>query len=425
MAPERGVFCEDDGSSANQPKSRFDLITIKAAVIGPGDDFFSWWGHLGIICDDAFTGESRFYDYGVFSFDEENFFSNLIAGNWYYSMTVRDAKYDIGWYINNNRDVVYYTLNLSAAQKKKMLDFLEWNALPQNRRYYYKIFTDNCVTRPLLLLDDVLDGAFLSRYNNEKGRFTVREHANRHLYPSQVMYWILNFVMGAGIDAESSRTDEMYLPQEFAGGLEDFTVEKDDGSKERLVSNVEVINISSGRNLALDAPPSYFAQTAAAGMFLAVLFLIFNYLYAIKKIKWAFIAFYACCAVFSFVFGVLGTTLCYASFFSNHIYTYNNINVIFVNPVFLAACVMSLIAIFTKNKKRSLAARKAVAVIYAFVFIAASFAAVLTMFPPFFQDSRLAILLIAPPAAALGLSGRPPKVFQAVGRALKSRFKGV
>ncbi|MDR0662977.1 MAG: hypothetical protein LBF80_02720, partial [Spirochaetaceae bacterium] len=65
---------------AEDAKSRGDYLTVKIAVMGPGDALYFWWGHLGLIIEDELSGTSKFYDYGVFSFDSENFFLNFAFG---------------------------------------------------------------------------------------------------------------------------------------------------------------------------------------------------------------------------------------------------------------------------------------------------------------------------------------------------------
>ena len=56
----------------NSTGSRGDDLEIKLVTIGPGDDLTSWWGHTAIIVEDHKFNVSRFYNYGLFSFEQEN-----------------------------------------------------------------------------------------------------------------------------------------------------------------------------------------------------------------------------------------------------------------------------------------------------------------------------------------------------------------
>ncbi|MDR0552143.1 MAG: DUF4105 domain-containing protein [Spirochaetaceae bacterium] len=406
------------GNTEQTAKKRGDYLTIKLAVIGVGDEFYTWWGHLGVIVKNELTGQTLLYDYGVFSFSAEHFLGNLIAGNWYYSMMARDADDDIDWYIKTNRDIVFYTLNLSAAQKEKMLDFLNWNSLPENRRYYYKIFTDNCVTRVVYLLDDVLDGRFLARYRDEPGRLTVRHHANRHLYRSPVLYWILNFVMGQDIDTPPNKFAEMFLPEEFGKYTADFSYTDESGALVPLVTNVEVVNTSAGRKLPLPDEPAAGIPAAISGVLLA-LFFGFIYLrwtqggeFAGKR-RGARALLGITQALWGFFLGIFGTLLFYAEFFSNHIYTYNNINVVFINPLLLAALPLGLIFAFTKKQKTMLACKTALKILWTYVLLGALLTIVVKISPSFFQVNFLTLLVVMPPA--LVLSFMPNKKIRMAG----------
>ena len=57
-----------------------DRLVIKLATIDPGAELTSWWGHTGLIVEDTLTGRSLFYNYGLFSFEQDNFVLNFIRG---------------------------------------------------------------------------------------------------------------------------------------------------------------------------------------------------------------------------------------------------------------------------------------------------------------------------------------------------------
>ena len=59
---------------------RGEDLEIKLVTIGPGDDVPSWWGHTALIVEDRRFKSSVFYNYGLFSFEEKNFFVNFAMG---------------------------------------------------------------------------------------------------------------------------------------------------------------------------------------------------------------------------------------------------------------------------------------------------------------------------------------------------------
>ena len=131
-----------------------DNLTIKIAVMGPGDELYFWWGHIALVIDNALTSQSRFYDYGVFTFDAENFFINFAFGRLYYSSAVSSASSDYALYQYYNRDITLYTLDIPPDKRAEINNFAETSILPENQLYLYHHFKKNC-TGPILEVLDV------------------------------------------------------------------------------------------------------------------------------------------------------------------------------------------------------------------------------------------------------------------------------
>jgi hypothetical protein len=97
-----------------------DNITLKIAVMGPGDELYFWWGHIALVIEDSSNGTSYFFDYGLFSFDNENFFYNFAFGRLLYSCGVSHSKRNFDLYKSTNRDITVYTLDLPPETKLKI-----------------------------------------------------------------------------------------------------------------------------------------------------------------------------------------------------------------------------------------------------------------------------------------------------------------
>jgi hypothetical protein len=379
--------------------------TLKLALIGAGDEFVSWWGHLAVIVEDARDRSAVFFDYGVFSFKNEHFYRNLIRGEWIYRITAQDARGDIDWYIKDNRDITCYTLNLDAARKEYIVSFLNWNALPKNSRYRYNIFTDNCVSRVAFLLDAALDGRFLKHFAGEPGEMTVREEANRHLYRAPALYWILNLLMGPDIDKPPSKLAEMFLPEEFVKNALDFEYENALGELVPLVSSVEIVHKSRGRPAAPASPPRAAAPALFAGLALAALFGLCAARAQLSARRGARLVFGAIQALWALFLGLCGTLLFYMTFFSAHTYSFHNINVLFVNPLTLAAVPASVLYAASASARRVSLSARILTLVWALQLAGALLCAALKVSARFFQDNTIIILVIAPAAAALSLAG--------------------
>ena len=105
-------------SLSAQSSRRADSYNLKVAVIGPGDELYFWFGHIALVVEDTITGQSRFFDWGVFSFENENFFVNFAMGRLIYSCMVSPAELNYNINISTNRDITLYTLDLPTEKKE-------------------------------------------------------------------------------------------------------------------------------------------------------------------------------------------------------------------------------------------------------------------------------------------------------------------
>ena len=333
-------------SQAGDNGAGVDPLVIKIAVIGPGDDVYLWWGHIGLIIENYATGRARFYDWGVFSFDNENFYLNFAFGRLLYTCSVSSPEWNLEEFAYENRDAVVYTLNLSAKDKERIREYAEWTILPENKDYYYHHFDDNCATRVRDIIDMATNGQFSALYENTPGRLTLREHVRRHTWFNPFFDWFLSFLMGQGIDVPINVWTEMFLPSEIGLRVQEFTYRDSDGNNQKLLQSAEIKSRSVGRPAVLDVPRPLWPRTLVLSCIIAVFFGILLYLKTREKPAANFIWAIGQ-GVLGLFFGIAGTVLFFMTFFTNHDYTYRNINVLFVNPLLLAA--VPLAVIYCKN----------------------------------------------------------------------------
>jgi len=407
---------ETKQADLNNRASRGDYITVKVAVTGPGDELYFWWGHIGLLVEDSLTGKSTFYDWGLFSFDTENFFLDFAFGRLRYCCGAVPAEYVIPHTIASNRDLTFYTLNLLPEAKLELNEFAENCILPENRNYWYHHFRDNCATRVRDIIDTATGGSLKRRFEEEPGRFTLRQHVRRHTWFSPYWDWALNFWMGQGIDQPITVWEEMFLPSEIALRIEDFSYIDIFGIERKLVSNTEVLNRAVGRPAVLDAPPQDLSRELIIGLSIAVLFSFLRFLPAARPASKLGEANETWVKVFRGIsgtaqalvglfLGLMGLLLFFMAFYTNHDYTYNNMNLLFVNPLLLITVPAGLIYGFTGKSKKRLTAELLLIIIWTIVFLA-GLATVVTRFLTIsYQQNQPTQLLVLP--AALVLSAIP------------------
>ena len=401
------LFAQTSGAaSANRAGDR---LTLKIAVMGPGNEFYFWFGHIGLVAEDKTSGQSRFFDWGVFSFENEGFLVNFAYGRLLYSCMVSRAEANYSNYIYHNRSITLYTLDLPADKKEEILRFAENNVLPENRDYYYHHFRDNCPTRIRDILDMAVDGKFRAEFGEAPGRFTYRQHVRRHTWFNPAFDWLANFWMGQDIDRPIKVWDEMFLPSEIALRIKDFRYTGADGTERPLVSGVEVINNASTRPAVLDKPRLQWPRELLASLLFSA-FLVFLYLFRGKRKAYG-IFMGLLQSLLGLFFGIVGSALLFMNIFTNHDYTYHNSNIFFVNPLFFALIPLGFIFAFGKDKKKYFVAGRLIRLFWTYVLLGGLLTMAIKFSPAFYQQNQTDQALILPLALTMVF------IFSRMGRA--------
>jgi hypothetical protein len=381
---------------------RGDYLTLKIAVMGPGDELYFWWGHIALVIEDRASGESRFYDYGLFSFDTENFYRNFAMGRLLYRCGVSRTDLNYGAYTRTNRDITVYTLDLPAAKKEDIRAFVEWNTRPENRNYYYHHFRDNCATRIRDIIDLAVDGQFKAALGEAPGRYTLRQHVRRHTWFSPFFDWLLNFLMGQDIDTPITVWEEMFLPQEIGSRIEQFTYRDPSGRERKLTASREALNRAVNRPPVLEAPRQQWPRELALGAAVAAALALL----CLGRKKWPPSArvLGISQSLLGLFFGAAGLVLFFMTFFTNHDYTFHNSNIIYVNPLLLAALPLGLWAAFSRERLKRRRAEKLLRGLWALVFFGGLLTMALKLLPWFYQQNQVTQALILPIALVLCLS---------------------
>jgi len=393
-------------------------LTIKIAVMGPGDELYFWWGHIGLMIDDAFTGRSNFFDYGLFSFDNENFFFNFAFGRLLYSCGASSTERNLAGYILTNRDVKIYTLDLGPQDRKRVKDFAELNVLPQNRDYYYHHFKDNCSTRIRDIIDFATDGQFKEQYENAAGRFTLRQHVRRHTWFSPAADWILNFWMGQVIDKPITMWEDMFLPSEVGRNIEDFWYTDSDGNRRKLVTDTEVINTAINRPRVLDIPRKQWPRELAFSLVLAAIFGFFFFLQE-KNRKAGRVLSGISISLAGLVFGFASLLLYFLNLFTNHDYTYQNTNMLFATPLLLAAFPLGICYALTKKQDKLVLYGALIRIIWLLTVIGIIISMLIKVLPQFYQQNLTDQMLMLP--IALVFSFQPLRLKEELGVFIKRK----
>lgn len=211
-------------------------LQVSLFTFGPGEVYWERFGHNAIAIHDARSGETLSFNYGIFDFEEEDFFLNFLRGHMQYSMDATTLEDDLLAYRKEGRAVLEQRLALTPAQRLKLRQFLLWNLRPENARYRYEYFTSNCSTKVRDALDQVLDGAIRKSLEVRSRGNTFRLQADRLLAPVAGLMLPMDLGLGPYADRRLSFWEESFIPAAFAEHIAQVQIVDASGSPVPLVT---------------------------------------------------------------------------------------------------------------------------------------------------------------------------------------------
>jgi hypothetical protein len=102
---------------------------------------------------------------------------------------------------------------------------------------------------------------------------------------------------------------------------------------------------------------------------------------------------------------LMGTVLFYVMFFFFHIYTYNNLNIIFANPLLFAGVPLGILCAITKKESKYIFYSRILKALWTYVLLGAVVTIALRIAGFNYTDNTLILLLLIPSAIVLGYLG--------------------
>ncbi|TPG47978.1 DUF4105 domain-containing protein [Rhodanobacter glycinis] len=257
-------------SIANAPGANIEVSLI---TYGPGETYWERFGHDAIELRDSGSGEAVNFNYGVFDFNEENFFLNFARGRMHYLMDAAPSGIDERFYIESGRSVTRQTLAMTADQAAALRDFLLWNLRPENAGYNYDYYADNCTTRVRDALDKALGGVMKAQLTARPGGMTYRQQTVRLMSAQPWLMLIMDLGLGPYADQPLDAWQESFLPEVLQTQLREVRVDNGHGGLQPLVRGEQLTSPNR-----LDVPPTAAPDLrlplALAGLVIGVLIVL-------------------------------------------------------------------------------------------------------------------------------------------------------
>src|SRR5688500_7867394 len=213
-------------SALGEPRDgglRIGELRIGVMTMQPGEIFWERFGHNALVVDDPALPSPISYNYGFFDLTEPGFVWRFIRGEMQYQLVALPLEQDLAYYREVGRGVSMQWLDLEPERARRLADALAVNARPENARYGYDYFTDNCSTRVRDALDTVLDGGLQRQMSSRSRGNTYRSEAVRLASPAGWMWLGFDVGLGPFADRPLSRWQEAFVPMRLADSLREAT----------------------------------------------------------------------------------------------------------------------------------------------------------------------------------------------------------
>jgi len=197
----------------SQPDTLSASAEISVLTLGPHqDELYSAFGHSAMRVADPKSNFDYIFNWGVFDFDQHNFYLNFARGKNFYMLAAHPSNLFIDYYVSRNRYIHEQKLNLTAEQKHKLFKYLLWNVQSENRTYRYDYFYDNCATRVRDVMVKVFGDSVKFDDSYIKTDYTIRQLTDLYLTHQPWGDLGIDICLGLPMDKKASAYEYMFLP---------------------------------------------------------------------------------------------------------------------------------------------------------------------------------------------------------------------
>lgn len=288
----------------------------------PGDVYWQRFGHNAIWLRDPERGLDHTFNFGFFDFGQANFLQRFVTGRMLYFSAAQPAAREFSQYQRENRSVRAQELQLQPDQFARLREHLVRQVQPEHRDYLYDYYLDNCSTRIRDALDVALDGEFARANMARQAEQNFRDHTRRSVAEDFWYYLGLETALALPVDRDISAWEEMFLPDKVAEAVAEFQ------TRNGPLAGAEHVIFRSEGPLPPDQPPSIWWRYLAAGLGLALLFMLLGRMVGPAMLDGSALA-------WLLLASTGGILLLLLWLFTDHQVTGPNLNLLLLNPLFL------------------------------------------------------------------------------------------
>ena len=309
---------------------------ISILTIGPGSSFSDAFGHSGIRVIDRVNDYDIVFNYGVYDFNDPGFYGNFVKGRPIYSLGLNSFENFYRNYVNQSRQIIEQKLNLSEYQKKVLVNKLITNSKEENKDYKYNYFENNCSTKIGDIFNELLEeeirneGLNLDNINSNSYRKLVYQH----VVPNSWGALGIDICLGSVIDKNITDQDELFLPYNLK-----LYFDKLGNSN---IRNGDLVETSILFGEYIEYKETSFSPLYVL-LILSLIIIIVTFLDYLRITRNVVLD-----IIILLITGLIGLLLVYLWFFSNHIASAWNYNLLWAIPFNL----ILLFQLLKKNQNR-------------------------------------------------------------------------
>ena len=304
-------------------KTEISLLTCQ-----PHAQIYSLYGHTAIRVVDTERNMDVAINWGVFDASQPNFVAKFVLGFTDYTMAIVPMDYFLREYEYYGSAVYQQRLNLTEAEKVRIMNALDENYRPENRIYRYNYIYDNCTTRARDIILANIDGKVnYQETSMQKGEKTFRDLLH---WKTDGYDWCKagnDLVIGLKADRIASHAEREFLPEVLTADFDSATITRADGQQVTLVDSAFWV-LQSGEPH-FEVMPDFFLTPTTFALVIFAVVLVWSF-YERKKNKRIkgldVILFYLC--------GIAGL-LPFTMIFSQHPFVPINLQLLVLNPLWL------------------------------------------------------------------------------------------
>ncbi len=301
-----------------------DSIQLSLLTYSPSPEVSGAFGHSTIRVQNFTRKSDILFSYGIYDFDEPNFVWKFLRGKLEYQIGKESTSRTLRYYQRQgNKRIIEQQLLLTQDENRKIVKFLNKNYLPENRRYLYDFFFDNCATRVRDILENELEGTFKYKEDLSSSK-SLRKLLDTNIASRPWTDFGMDLLIGIPSDKMATYQEQMFLPEFLSKNL-------NDGAS--LIRNGKETPLFAAPQTLVDGEyylnqPNLFRPFNVFGLIcilLLILTVIFRKGTSLISID----------LIFFFLLGLIGLILIFMWLGTDHSATKWNLNILWANPLYL------------------------------------------------------------------------------------------